>query len=910
MSAARIKGITIEIGGDTNKLTSALANVDNAISHTVTNLRDIDRALKFDPTNINLLKDRQNELAFEIGQTKNKLETEKQALDQLKNSEGFVANSQAARDLQTQIDLDTVALKKLEKQAKDSGSVMHQYFEGLGSKLKNIGGSIKDVGDKISAVGQDLTTKVTVPIATAFGAAIKTTADFDAQMSKVKAISGATGDEFEQLRAKAREMGESTKYSAQEAGEAFEYMGMAGWKAEQMMEGIDGILNLAAASGEELGTTSDIVTDALTAFGMSAEEAGRLSDILASAATNANTNVSMMGESFKYVAPVAGAIGYTAEDVAIALGLMANSGIKADMAGTSLRNMFQRLAKPTKESYNAMVQLGLSIADSEGNAYSFREIMDQIRTTFADVNVDLEAYNSSLDELDAMLAEGEISQEKYDEMLKQINVDLLGTAGSEKARYAAMLGGTRAMSGLLAIANATEEDYNKLTEAIDHSSDAFAKMADGSVIPLNEALASGEEILETYNGQAEAMAATMQDNLSGDVVELKSKLQELAISFGELIIPIARQVVDRVKEIVDWLNSLDDSHKELIMKIAAVAAAVGPVLMVIGGVVSSIGTIVSAVGALLPVLMGPVGIILAIVAAITALGVAIYLNREAIKEWVQSVLEKINHLSDQIIKFFSELPDKIASAWLKLRDAVLLILGELALKVIEKVIELKTKVTDKFNEIKTGIANKITEVKTGVVNKFTEIKTNIQTAVTNIKDSVLTTFTNIKTKLTDTVSNIKNTIVQGFKSAVDYILSLPGQALSWGADIVNNIAQGIRNAISNVVNAAADIAETIKSYIHFSEPDVGPLSNFHTYMPDMMNEIVKGIYAGIPKIQNAMGQLSASMMPQASVQTAAGNSSTVVNLNVYGAPGQSIDSLANEIEERIAANVLRRGAAF
>ena len=168
----------------------------------------------------------------------------------------------------------------------------------------------------------------------------------------------------------------------------------------------------------------------------------------------------------------------------------------------------------------------------------------------------------------------------------------------------------------------------------------------------------------------------------------------------------------------------------------------------------------------------------------------------------------------------------------------------------------------------------------------------------------------IKTKLTDTVINIKNTIVQGFKSAVDYILSLPGQALSWGADIVNNIAQGIRNAISNVVNAAADIAETIKSYIHFSEPDVGPLSNFHTYMPDMMNEIVKGIYAGIPKIQNAMGQLSASMMPQTSVQTAAGNSSTVVNLNVYGAPGQSIDSLANEIEERIAANVLRRGAAF
>ena len=252
----------------------------------------------------------------------------------------------------------TNELKALEKEANSASTAMQ--------KISAAGESLKNVGDKISGAGQAL-----MPLSAAaagIGAGIiKTTADFDSAMSKVAAVSGAAGDDFDALRDKAREMGATTKFTASEAAEAMNYMAMAGWKTEDMLSGVSGIMSLAAASGEELGTTSDIVTDALTAFGLAAEDAGHFSDILAAASSNANTNVAMMGESFKYAAPVAGSLGYTAEDIAVALGLMANSGIKASMAGTSLRNIFTRMAKPTKESAMAMERLGLSLDDGQGN---------------------------------------------------------------------------------------------------------------------------------------------------------------------------------------------------------------------------------------------------------------------------------------------------------------------------------------------------------------------------------------------------------------------------------------------------------------------------------------------------------------------------------------------------------------
>ena len=204
---------------------------------------------------------------------------------------------------------------------------------GSGS-MENLGKSMQSVGSTMTATGKVMTATVTAPVVALGTAAVKTAADFDSQMSKVQAVSGATGKDMDALRSKAREMGAKTKFSATEAGQGFEYMAMAGWKTGDMLDGIEGIMNLAAASGENLGTTSDIVTDALTAFGLEAKDSGHFADVLAAASSNANTNVSMMGETFKYAAPIAGALGYSTEDTALAIGLMANSGIKASQAGT------------------------------------------------------------------------------------------------------------------------------------------------------------------------------------------------------------------------------------------------------------------------------------------------------------------------------------------------------------------------------------------------------------------------------------------------------------------------------------------------------------------------------------------------------------------------------------------------
>lgn len=274
-----------------------------------------------------------------------------------------------------------------------------------------------------------------VAITAMAGYSVKVGSDFEAAMSKVSAISGATGDDLQKLTEKAKEMGAKTKFSATESAQAFEYMAMAGWKTDDMLNGIEGIMNLAAASGEDLATTSDIVTDALTAMGLQASDSGHFADVLAAASSNSNTNVGMMGETFKYVAPVAGALGYNIEDLSQAIGLMANSGIKSTQAGTALRSILTRLAKPPKEAAAAMEKYDISMKNSDGSMKSLMEVMENMRDS------------------------------------------LRGLPKDEKAAAAAALGGQEAMSGLLSIVNASDTDFKKLASSIKNADGASEKMA-------------------------------------------------------------------------------------------------------------------------------------------------------------------------------------------------------------------------------------------------------------------------------------------------------------------------------------------------------------------------------------------------------------------------------------------------
>lgn len=316
------------------------------------------------------------------------------------------------------------------------------------------------------------------------GYSIKVGSSFEAGMSKVQAVSGASNEQLQRLSDKAKEMGATTKFSATEAADAMNYMAMAGWKTEDMLNGIDGIMNLAAASGEDLATTSDIVTDALTAFGLSAQDSTHFADVLAAASSNANTNVSMMGETFKYVAPVAGSLGYSAEDCAVAIGLMANSGIKASQSGTALRSMFSRLAKPSKEVKEAMEKLNISLTDSHGNMKSLDTLMGDLRNSFS------------------------------------------GLSESEKAEMASSLAGQEAMSGLLAIVNASDADFNKLKDAIYGADGASAKMAE-----------------------------TMQDNLQGKITILKSTIEGLGIKIYEEIEDPMKEAAEGATDSVGQISS-------------------------------------------------------------------------------------------------------------------------------------------------------------------------------------------------------------------------------------------------------------------------------------------------------------------------------------------------------------------
>lgn len=333
-----------------------------------------------------------------------------------------------------------------------------------------VGNAITKVVDKVGSIGT---------------AAVKVGMNFEAEMSKVASISGATGDEFQKLIDKAKEMGSKTKFSATESAQAMEYMAMAGWKTQDMVDGLKGIMDLAAASGEDLALTSDIVTDALTAFGLSASDSTHFADVLAKASSNANTNVAMMGETFKYVAPVAGALGYSVEDCSVAIGLMANSGIKAGQAGTSLRQMLSRLAKPTDEVQGAMDQLGVSLTDSAGNMKSLDTVMGDLRNGFK------------------------------------------GLSKAEQAQLATSLAGQEAMSGLLAIVNASDGDFDKLKDSIYNCKDAAANMA-----------------------------AVAQDNLAGQITSLKSKAEGLGIAFyGSIQEPLKELASVGVKALEDLNNA-------------------------------------------------------------------------------------------------------------------------------------------------------------------------------------------------------------------------------------------------------------------------------------------------------------------------------------------------------------------
>lgn len=454
-----------------------------------------------------------------------------------------------------------------------------------------LGKGLTTVGNQIAGVGKAMTTGLTVPIGTAAASAVKFGADFDKSMSNVAAVSGATTEEFGKMRQAAISWGEKTVYTATEASDALYYMGLAGWGANESIAGLGPVLNLAAAGDLELGRTSDIVTDAMTSMKLAAGELNKdgientihFTNSLAAAMSNSNTDVDQMGEAFKYVAPLAGALGYDINDLSLALGLMANVGVKGSQAGTGLRQALKNLIAPTDKAQAYMDKFGVSLYDDTGKAKDMRTFMEELRGTFGDLSVDIYDSNGELKSAEQIM-------EEYGHSLP--------TTQQEKLNAIVEIFGTRALPGILGIIEQGDDKFTDLADAIDGSDAAFVKY-NGDIIPMKEALEKfGDSVYDTTKGfeilgAAEGMAQIQMDNLQGDWIRFTSALGTSKIMISDLVKDSLRGFVQKLTQLVQWFNSLDDAQKKHILKIAAIIAAIGPLLLVFGKTVAGIGSMIT-----------------------------------------------------------------------------------------------------------------------------------------------------------------------------------------------------------------------------------------------------------------------------------------------------------------------------
>ena len=761
--ANRIKGITVEINGDTTKLSKALESVNKNIRTTQTQLKDVEKLLKLDPSNTELLSQKQKLLADAVSSTKEKLETLKTAAEQANTA---LANGEISQEqydaLQREIIETEQELRNLQTEADKTNTAF--------AKIGAAGEVMQNVGDKISSAGEKLL-PVTAGITVLGTVAVKTGSDFDAAMSKVAAVSGATGDDLQALRDKAREMGSQTKFSASEAAEAMNYMAMAGWKTEDMLSGIEGIMNLAAASGEDLATTSDIVTDALTAFGLTAADSAHFADVLAAASSNANTNVSMMGETFKYAAPVAGSLGFSVEDTAEAIGLMANAGIKSTQAGTSLRSIMTALAGDVKFCGESIGEVEIQTTNADGSMRELSDILADCRVAFA------------------------------------------GLSESEQASAAQALVGKNAMSGFLALMNAAPADIDKLSGAISNCDGTSLSMAE----TMQDNLAGQLTILKS---QLEELAISFSDILMPAIRSIVSHIQGLVDKLNQLD-PQTKETIVKIALVAAVLGPM-------LIVLGKTISGVGSILSLVSKAPAAIGAVKGGITAVTGALGVSMGTILAVVAAIAALVAAfmhLWKTNENFKNNILGIWEQIKNtfsnltqgITDRVNALgfnFESFTDMLKAAW----DALCNLLAPVFEGVFQNIANIFSEISgiilgllDVFIGLFTGnwdqLWNGVKGIFTSIWNFIVSTFTNILNTLKGIADVVLgwfgTSWDEVWTSIKDFFVNIWTSISTFFTGIVTGI-----------RDFFVNTWTGIYTFFSNIFNAIYTVVSTVFQTIY------------------------------------------------------------------------------------------------
>lgn len=686
---------------------------------------------------------------------------------------------QGAAVTQAEADLANMEVQLREVNAELSRQKFDEYAEKAGK-----------VGSAVETAGQHMM-KVTTAIGGVAAASVTVAANFEQQMSKVQAISGATAEETDKLTESARQWGRDTKYSATEAGEAFEYMALAGWKTDDMLEGIGGILNLAAASAMDLGTASDIVTDYLTAFGLSAKDAGKFADEMAYAMSHSNTTTEALGEAYKNCAATAASMGYSVEETTAVLMTMANAGVKGGEAGTALNAIMTRLATDTKGCATELSKYGVEVYDAQGNMNSLSSILTGVRGV----------WNNLTDE--------------------------------QQANLAKTIAGTNQFSALQTIMSGLSDE----------------------AIASGMSFSDYSEALQNCDGTASDMAATMQDNLLGRLTQLKSKLEDVGITIGNSLMPFMEKAVAKIGELADKFASLSPQQQETILKIAGVVAALGPLLTITGKAITVSGQISKGVGKVvgklaemgttaggatggmsvlkgaLTAITSPVGIAIAAIAGITAVVVTLWKTNEDFRNKITEIWNRIKsvftefgqHITDKLNSLgfdFENFGEVVKAIWEGFCNVLAPIIEGVFNNIaifIETTLNVITGVFDFFVSLFTGdwqgCWDAVKSIFESVWNGLKEYIGNILNTIKGVVDAFLglfgTSWDEVWNSIKTTFENIWNGIVSFFSGILDGIVNTVTTVWTAISTTISDVLTGIWNTFSNIFTTIRDFVSTV-----------------------------------------------------------------------------------------------------
>lgn len=707
--------------------------------------------------------------------------------------------------------------------------------------------ALKSVAQKMEGVGKKMSTVVTAPIVGVGVTATVTGMKFEQAMANVQAITNATSEDFKLLEDKAKQMGASTKFSATQSADAMSYLGMAGWDTTQILSGIEPVLKLSIASSSDLATVADIVSDALTGFGMSADDAGRFTDILAQVSRKANTNVEILGESFKYSSSLMGSMGYTAEDTAVALGLMANAGIKGSSAGTALSGAISRMIDPTKEVKDLMDKYGISLTDTDGNMLSLGKVMDNLREKLG------------------------------------------GLDTATRNQVVTQLFGQEAMKGILPIITASEEAYEGLKESIYNSNGASQQMAD--------------IMGDTLQGRVDGMKSAIEGGLINVFEQLKPKIETVVEKITEFGTWLANADEETVNHIVT-LAGLVAAIGPVLLIVGKLANAFLTVknglmlaknsLMLWTGASTVAGAATTILGGAIAFLTSPIGIVIAVIGGLIAAGVALWKNWDWVKEkagelstWLGSKWEEIktktSEIWDGIATYLTEkwegIKTTVSDCWNRISDALstawdtICNIVQVGIMLIEEILKGAFQIliipfkfiwenfgnvlTEKWNEFTSFLSGKWNEIVGKMKEIFGPIVDYFKTLWDNVSTKTQEVWGNVKTWLSDSWNSIKTKCSDSWNGMKTTISNKWNEIKTNTSEKWNNIKSDLSSKWDSVKSTAKDKFDGVKTVVsgvwdNMKTTASNKWDSIKTAISDKWEGIKSVVKGGVDKLKSFM----------------------------------------------------------